>query len=329
MPLLDLDLYRTEVPVSISPRIRLNVIDAGPRDAEHTILFIHGFGGHALQWEKQLLAFAEKYRVIAPDLRGHGLSDHPDSTYTMDEHVSDLERIVEQLQLPKKIVVVGHSFGGAIAASFTIKNPGRVEKLILIGTATSFKLGIQQSTLSRMPVQWFEPLRPYFPIKYNAPLFVMKRMYLDTVARWDGTPIFPKMRVPTLIILGVRDLVYQQSRYEAVADLIPGAQLAKIPVSAHMVQLERSDAVNRAIQRFIGGESVSWREGRRAENIKLLQARPWLLYYEDDVPYTLEYPTQPLFRFLDIAARRFPSNTATLYYESALTYRALRRHANR
>ncbi len=95
MPLLDLDLYRTEISVSISPRVRLSVVDAGPRDAEHTILFLHGFGGHALQWEKQLAAYAEKYRVVAPDLRGHGLSDHPDSAYTMQEHVSDLERIVE------------------------------------------------------------------------------------------------------------------------------------------------------------------------------------------------------------------------------------------
>lgn len=329
MPLLDLDLYRTEISVSISPRVRLSVVDAGPRDAEHTILFLHGFGGHALQWEKQLAAYAEKYRVVAPDLRGHGLSDHPDSEYTMREHVSDLERIVEQLNFPRQFIVIGHSFGGAIAASFTVKNPVRVEKLILIGTASNFKLGIAQEIITRLPTQWAEPLRKYLPVEYHAPFFVMKRMYLDAVAQWDGKNVLPRVRVPTLVILGVRDLVFEKSRYEEVADLIPGAQLAKIPVSAHMVQLERADAVNRAIQRFIGGESVSWREGRRAENIKLLQSRPWLLHYEDGVPYSLQYPTQPLFRFLDIAARRFPNATATIYYDSTLSYRGLRRHANR
>lgn len=329
MPLLDLDLYRTEISVSISPRVRLSVVDAGPRDAEHTILFLHGFGGHALQWEKQLAAYAEKYRVVAPDLRGHGLSDHPDSAYTMQEHVSDLERIVEQLNFPKQFVVIGHSFGGAIAASFTVKNPTRVEKLILIGTASSFKLGIAQEIISRLPTEWAEPLRKKLPVIYNAPFFVMKRMYLDNVAMWNGKQVLPQIRVPTLVILGVRDLVFEQSRYEEVADLIPNAQLAKISVSAHMVQLERADAVNRAIQRFIGSESVSWREGRRAERIKLLQTRPWLLHYEDDVPYSLHYPTQPLFRFLDIADRRFPNATATIYYDSTLSYRALRRQANR
>lgn len=329
MPLLDLDLYRTEISVSISPRVRLSVVDAGPRDAEHTLLFVHGFGGHALQWEKQLAAYAEKYRVVAPDLRGHGLSDHPDSEYTMQEHVSDLERIVEQLKLLEKIVVIGHSFGGAIAGTFTVKNAGRVEKLILVGTPSNFKMGPGQELLTRLPTQWVEPLRKHLPVQYNAPFFVMNRMYLKTVSTWDGKAILPGVRVPTLVILGVRDLVFERTLYEEVADLIPNAQLAKIPVSAHMVQLERADAVNRAISRFIGGESVSWREGRRAENIKMLQARPWLLHYEDGVPYSLNYPTQPLFRFLDIADRRFPDAIATVYYDSTLSYRRLRRHANR
>lgn len=329
MPLLDLDLYRTEISVSISPRVRLSVVDAGPRNAEHTLLFIHGFGGHALQWERQLAAYAERYRVIAPDLRGHGLSDHPDSDYTMQEHVSDLERIVEQLNLPQKFVVIGHSFGGAIASSFTVKNPSRVDKLILVGTASSFKLGPIQELLTHLPTPWVEPLRKHLPIRYNAPFFVMNRMYLDTVSQWDGKAVLPNVRVPTLVILGVRDLVFEKTRYEEVADLIPNAQLAKISVSAHMVQLERADAVNRAISRFIGGESVSWREGRRAENIKLLQARPWLLHYEDGVPYSLNYPSQPLFRFLDIADRRFPNAIATIYFDSTLSYRRLRRHANR
>lgn len=329
MPLLDLDLYRTEVSVSISPRVRLSVVDAGPRDAEHTILFIHGFGGHALQWEKQLARYAEKYRVIAPDVRGHGLSDHPDSLYTMQEHVGDLERLAEQLKFPPKFVLIGHSFGGAIAASFTAQNPSRVEKLIVIGTASSFKLGFAQDLITRLPTEWAEPLRKRLPIIYNAPFFVMKRMYLDAVSQWNGKEVLPKINVPALVILGVRDLVFERSRYEEVADLIPNAQLAKIPVSAHMVQLERSDAVNRAIQRFIGGESVSWREGRRAAKMNLLQKRPWLLHYEDDVPYTLNYPTQPLFTFLDIAARRFPHATATLFYGSTLTYRSLRRQVNR
>lgn len=329
MPLLDLELYRTEVSVSISPRVRLSVVDAGPPDAEHTLLFVHGFAGHAAQWQKQLAAFADKYRVVAPDLRGHGLSDRPDSLYTMPELVGDLERVIEELHLPPQFVVVGHSFGGAIATAFTVKNQTRVARLILIGTASSFKLGLQESTLSRLPIEYLDPIRDYLPLQFHAPLSVIKRMYLNTVSTWDGRALFPLIRVPTLVILGVRDLVYQQARYDEVADLIPGAQLAKISVSAHMVQLERSDAVNRAIQRFIGGESLAWRERRRAENLKLMATRPWLLHYEDGVPFRLNYPTQPLFRFLDTAARRFPSAPATLYYDSALSYRALARQSNR
>jgi len=81
MPLLDLELYRKQVTVSTNPLIQLSVIDAGRSPAERTLLFIHGFGGFAMQWEHQLVTFADKNRVVAPDLRGHGLSDRPPKGY--------------------------------------------------------------------------------------------------------------------------------------------------------------------------------------------------------------------------------------------------------
>ncbi len=70
MPLLDLELYRKEVTVSDNPLVRLSVIDAGRSPAERTLLFVHGFGGYAMQWEQQLIEFADKHRVVAIDLRG-------------------------------------------------------------------------------------------------------------------------------------------------------------------------------------------------------------------------------------------------------------------
>jgi hypothetical protein len=79
-----------------------------------------------------------------------------------------------------------------------------------------------------------------------------KPFFIKPCPSGTGTLIFRGSRTPTLVVIGHRDLVFKQSAYDAVPDLIPGAQLAKIPVSAHLVQLERPDAVNRAINRFIG-----------------------------------------------------------------------------
>ena len=81
---IDLDLYRHEVRVSTSPLddgtgslVRLSVIDISPDHPQRTFVFIHGFGGQAEQWQYQLQAFSIENRVIALDLRGHGLSDKP------------------------------------------------------------------------------------------------------------------------------------------------------------------------------------------------------------------------------------------------------------
>ena len=140
MPLLDLDLYRKEISVATNPPVRLSVVDAGPRAAERALVFVHGFGGYAMQWEQQLVEFADKNRVVAMDLRGHGLSDRPTSKYTVDELVGDLEHIVDTLALPPQFVLLGHSFGGALAAAYTVKHPDRVERLILVSTSVDFKL---------------------------------------------------------------------------------------------------------------------------------------------------------------------------------------------
>ena len=88
---IDLDLYRHEVRVSANPLVRLSAIDISPDHPQRTFVFIHGFGGQAGQWHYQLQKFSIENRVVALDLRGHGLSDKPRRGYDMPQLVSDLE----------------------------------------------------------------------------------------------------------------------------------------------------------------------------------------------------------------------------------------------
>src|SRR5258708_39190842 len=120
---IDLDLYRHEVRVSTNPLVRLSAIDISPDHPQRTFVFIHGFGGQAEQWHYQLQKFALENRVIAPDLRGHGLSDKPGRGYEMDRIVADLEAVMDSLRVNDKIVLVSHSFGGAIATEYALKHP--------------------------------------------------------------------------------------------------------------------------------------------------------------------------------------------------------------
>ena len=128
---IDPELYRREVRIGIQPAQHLSVIDINPERPQRTLVFLHGFGGRARQWYYQLRTFSDQNRVIAFDQRGHGQSDKPGSGYNMATLQSDLLAVLDTFGINQQIVLVGHSFGGAIAAGFAAKYPERVERLNL------------------------------------------------------------------------------------------------------------------------------------------------------------------------------------------------------
>ena len=242
---IDLDLYRHEVRVSANPLVRLSAIDISPDHPQRTFVFIHGFGGKAEQWQFQMQKFAEENRVIALDLRGHGLSDKPDRGYEMSWIIEDLETALTLLKVKGKIVLVGHSFGGAIVTEYALKNPNRVERVILIATAGEFNLNPLFRLGLALPVWLLRLIGPLTRSWLHAPPHVLKKFYYDNMLRWRGWDKFGGLIAPTLVIRGHRDLVFEQPAFEKVTVSIPGAEEAEIRVSGHMVMLERRDAVGR------------------------------------------------------------------------------------
>src|SRR5216684_8753617 len=94
-------VYTPAVREAQGPR-RISVIDIHPAHASRTLLFVHGYGGSALQWLYQLRFFGQTTRVIAPDLRGHGLSDDPEwLKQSMDAMVNDLEAVLDALDVQR------------------------------------------------------------------------------------------------------------------------------------------------------------------------------------------------------------------------------------
>jgi long-chain acyl-CoA synthetase len=324
---IDLELYREDVLVSSEPKVRLSVIDVKPAHPRRTIVFLHGFGGKAIQWVYQLKFFSDENRVIAPDLRGHGSSDKPASEYSMEEILKDIETSLEALGVEEKFVLAGHSFGGAIATSYAVAHPERVEKLILISTAGDFPLGPLVDFVFKLPTTWLEPFRSLVRKQLSAPVHVLKRFYHNALSTWNGWPLFRSISVPTLVIKGHRDIVFPKASFEEVPKRIPGAKSVVIPVSAHLVQLERPDAVNRAIQRFLEEAPTLWRE--TIPKRRLVVERPWLRHYDKGVPYTIGIPNRPLHRLLERAAKRFGKSTAIIFYGKRISYRKLDELANR
>ncbi|MGH2522251.1 MAG: alpha/beta fold hydrolase, partial [Anaerolineales bacterium] len=330
---VDIELYRREVRVSTQPLVRLSAIDISPDRPARTMVFIHGFGGNARQWKYQLQKFSDDSRVIALDLRGHGLSDKPPTRYTMPELLGDIEAALRVLDvLPsRKFVLLGHSFGGAIVAEYAAAHPEQVEKLVLLATAGEYRLALSGRLALQLPVALLDVVHALYAKKFiSATATVMTTMHRNTVSTWNGWSLFRNLAAPTLVIRGHRDRVFAPRYFEEVAHAIPNAEEVDLGASGHMVMLERREAVNRAIERFVEGT-----KGRRgvdaevADRARLKKERPWLDQYDDGVPYTIGIPPAPMHRLLRSAARRFPLKAAIIFEGGRLTYRRLNRESSR
>ena len=326
---VDLELYREELLISEEPPIRLSYIEVAPENPAGTMVFVHGYGGYAMQWKNQLKAFSDNYRVIAYDVRGHGRSDAPFTSYTMEETQADLDTLLEKLNVKLPFILVGHSFGGAVVTEFAHRRPQDVSHLVLIATTGEYPLHPAAVTLLRLPLAILRPISRMLRKQLAAEAHVLKNIYFNNMSKWNGWSMFRDLRMPVLVIRGERDQVYPSAVFEEVARTIPDAEDVNIGVSSHLVPLERADAVNRAIVRFVGGkvdEPSWWGKHRPAD---ALADRPWLKHYEQGVPVTLGLPKRPLFRLLHSTVRRYGSRPALVFGGRTLTYKQLDAECNR
>jgi pimeloyl-ACP methyl ester carboxylesterase len=109
---------------------RIAYRDAGQGDV---LLFIHGMAGSSATWRAVLPQLAKKYRVIAPDLLGHGESDKPRGDYSLGAFAVWLRDFLDELGVTRA-TVVGQSLGGGVAMQFVYQHPDYCERLVLISS---------------------------------------------------------------------------------------------------------------------------------------------------------------------------------------------------
>jgi long-chain acyl-CoA synthetase len=336
---LDVEIYRRIVDApAAAPRTfprRISVIEIRPDNPARTFVFVHGYGGSALQWLPQLRYFGQFAHVVAPDMRGHGQSDDPRGLAApIASLVDDLALTLDQLQVERPFTLVAHSFGGAIATEYALRAPDDVSELVLIGVPSLFRIHPWLRRLMNIPARPFNFAVKRLQIALYAPLHTLRHLHDEAMASWPGQERLPQLRVPTLVMLGQRDRVFVRQAYDDTARLIPNAQQIVIPVSAHLVQLERPEAVNRAIRRFVAshgnpggmphsgplqGEVAPPRRGTAL----------WEQSYDTGVPEEIPVPRQPLHELLSNAAREFPNRPAILFFGQHIRYRELDRLSNR
>ncbi|MFE5858852.1 alpha/beta fold hydrolase [Streptomyces sp. NPDC056500] len=97
------------------------------------VVLIHGIGDSSATWAEIVPGLARRYRVVAPDLLGHGASDKPRGDYSPGAYANGLRDLLSALGIDRA-TLVGHSLGGAVAAQFAYQFPERTERLVLVGS---------------------------------------------------------------------------------------------------------------------------------------------------------------------------------------------------
>lgn len=107
---------------------RTRVLEAG--SGPETLIFLHGAGGHLEAYQRNIMAHAERFRVFAIDLLGHGFTDKPDHDYELLDYVSHLREFCDAVGA-WRVHLSGESLGGWIAGKFALAHPDRTAKLVL------------------------------------------------------------------------------------------------------------------------------------------------------------------------------------------------------
>jgi long-chain acyl-CoA synthetase len=130
------------------------------------------------------------------------------------------------------------------------------------------------------------------------------------------------------VIKGERDNYFPSHVFDDVGDTVPNAEVIDVGASKHKVQLERHQAVNRAIERFADEDKRHRSWHARVTTDSMESYRPWLDNYAAGTPHTVPVPRRPLHEFLESAADWLPKRKATVFFGSRLTYLQLNRMAN-
>jgi pimeloyl-ACP methyl ester carboxylesterase len=110
--------------------LQMHVAEAGPPDAP-PVLMLHGWPQHWYEWRHQIPPLAERYRVIAPDLRGFGWSAAPPSGYDKENMATDVLNLLDALGV-QRVRLIGHDWGGWIGFILCVRAPERFSRFLAL-----------------------------------------------------------------------------------------------------------------------------------------------------------------------------------------------------
>jgi|ERR1700690_1084688 len=239
------------------------------------VVLLHPFPAHHEFWLPVIPALQSRYRLILPDLRGHGESEIGEGPALMAKHAADIARVMDAAGVGKAAFIVC-SIGGYIVFEFLRRFRARVSALALCDTrpqsdtseARANRLKNADAVLEQGTERFLQGMVPKLfgattvsarPDIVEGALRMMRKMSPQDISlvlrgmaeRPDSVSDLKHINLPTLIVIGEEDVLSTAGDGELMRQNIPGSRLKMIPKAGHYAPWERPEAVAPLLRQFL------------------------------------------------------------------------------
>lgn len=256
--------------ITLPNGIELAYIELGnPRGKP--LLLLHGYTDSSRAWSL-LVPYLDKYRLIVPDQRGHGLSSAPDCCYGTIQMAEDARLLLDALKI-ERVAVAGHSMGSMVAIALAADRPAIVDRLVLIGSTAlppvrrgdwlwtnvselKFPLDRDSKFLREWhPANQPTPVDPVFAeAAMEEILAIQPQVWRGVMRELAEVPVArhaADIKAPTLILSGGADPLFPAEHHGALVNAIPGSTGHVYPGLGHNPLWEQPQDVAHRISEFI------------------------------------------------------------------------------
>ena len=223
------------------------------------VILLHSALGDSRLWKRQVPALEREHHVLAPDLPGWGDNPMPAEPYSFVDFVAEL--------LPG--VLVGNSFGGAIALRTALAHPDRVERLVLVGSGLPawdwteemrthfaaeqevFEAGDLDGAAELNMEFWVKPEHRDEVRPQQRRALELQSAHEEPELLWPELPPLSSLELPTLVVVGADDHADFQAIAQHLAEQIQDAELVVVPGAGHLVGVDQPEELNALLLEFL------------------------------------------------------------------------------
>ena len=234
------------------------------------VILLHGYGDSWFSFSPILPLLDNKYRVYILDQRGHGDSDRPVGNFALNRFAEDVLAFMDAVNV-KQATIVGHSMGSFVAQHVAASAPKRVNKLVLIGSATKIRnnvvvdlhreINALSDPVSEKFVRDFQTSVAFKPLPQdflnglvNESRKLPARVWQEVMAEMlspAGEVQLSKIKAPTLIIWGDKENIFPRSEQDALLGALKKSVLKVYPDTGHAPTWEQPERFAKDLQEFL------------------------------------------------------------------------------